>query len=70
MPNTSIISHPVAICQEANALYWAWVRVPNEKIYRKEFQDAKARYQLHLWNCQRCREGIGEYESENMPELR
>ena len=48
--------HPAAKCQVANKLYWQWVRVPDEPIYRKEFQDAKARYQLHLSECEVCRE--------------
>ncbi len=55
---SSKFSHPAASCQTANGLYWEWVKVPDEKIYRNEFQDAKARYQLHLWECDTCREGL------------
>jgi len=48
--------HPTARCSEANNLYWQWVHVPEDLIYRADFQDAKARYQLHLWECAVCRE--------------
>jgi len=44
------------ICPIANKLYWQWVHVPEDLIYRVDFQDAKARYQLHLWDCAVCRE--------------
>ena len=55
----SAFSHPTAACLEANGLYWKWVHVAEKWDCKyKVFQDAKAEYQLHLIECETCREGI------------
>ena len=52
-------SHPTAACPVANGLYWAWVHVAEKWDYKfKVYQDAKAEYQLHLIECETCREAI------------
>jgi hypothetical protein len=56
---SSKYSHPAASCRTANKLYWQWAHMTEElPLKHHDCQDAKARYQLHLWDCDVCRENI------------
>ena len=57
-------SHPTAACPDANDYYWKWIHLSDTlPQYHRDCQDAKARYQLHLWDCDKCTVLINKYRN-------
>ena len=54
-------SHPIASCNRAKVLYYAWTFVA--EIYKKgseQYEEACLRYKWHLAECQTCQKGLGK----------
>ena len=53
--------HPIACCDAAKDLYYAWGFVA--EVYKKgseQYEEACLRYKWHLAECQTCQKGLGK----------